>query len=559
MKQQKPARKNWVRTFVLAVGIYTSALQAQVISGRVIDGIDGTGVAGVNVKIVTTNPWTNYSVTSGPNGEFSFITDVKDENNNSTNTTIDADVTSISSKPYFTIQNRNEQDANITIYDIRGQKERSINMPITNGINNTQWDAKNDNGQKVGTGIYISLIQIGKTNIPKKFMIINGETEGQPRNNTTTKTNNTTFNKTTEIIDVRLKLTDPQGIYENSIDDFTCEGDTTYNIIARPKKDIENQFPAKGQLIKTFSNITEYILGVDINQHLPSNKPTYPIQINTTTLPTNIKENVTQAMNTIDSLTEKDFTTEGNGNIELFVVNNDTTKPLMTQNIYGEWTENDTTGHPTKGKIYINTSHDLNSTELIAYITKTLQKLILNTNKNSYNKKHNLYPKGTQKISKDEKELLNFQFNRRETTQYNNSETTPTENINIIGTITIPDTLTRTLRAVRNAIIHLNEETDTTDASGKYIFTNVTKGTKNLTIDSTMTDGKSDFHQYEEEGINTNNDQEINKTMFPKINLIYNFVEINTILDLWKYNSFANEYPDRIYYKPNYSMQINID
>ncbi|MFA5805214.1 MAG: hypothetical protein WC879_11265 [Melioribacteraceae bacterium] len=537
-----------------------TAVDAQVISGRVIDGIDGKGVPGVNVKIVTTNPWTNYSVTSGPNGEFSFITDIEKENNTSINTTIDADVTSVSSRPYFTIQNNREQETNITIYSITGEKVRSINAPIMHGINNIQWDARNDNGETVSTGVYVGIINVGNTNIPRKFMIIKGDREGLPRNNIATKQTNNKLNKTNETIGV-LKITDPQGIYTNSRDDFTCNGDTTINIIALTNKNTENQFPVNGQLIKTFNDITEYFIGTNIYPPTfnGTTKPSYPILVNTSTLPSSIKESVTQAMTSIDSLTGKDFTAEGIGNIEFFVVNNDTTNPLMTRNVYGEWTENDATGHPINGKIYINASHNLTSMELVAYVTKTLEKLILNTNKDSYNSKHSLYPKGLQKLSKDEVDLLNFQFNRRETTQYTETEKVLTDSINIIGTIIAPDTLTRTLRAVPNLIVHVDGKTDTTNAAGEYIFTNLNKGIKHMIIDSIMTNGIGNkYHQYEED-TTINTDQTLNKKMFPKINLIYNFGSINTTLDIFKYNEYAYQFPERVYTKPLYPIKVNID
>ena len=528
---------------------FAFSTNAQVISGRVIDGTNGNGVAGINVHIVAIPPWTDYSVITGQNGEFALTTNIEDENNNNISTTIDADVTSVSSRPYFTIQNFREQEATITIFDITGSKVRSIQAPLMNGINNIQWDVKNDNGEIISNGIYLTRIQIGSKNIDRKFMILKGEIEGLPGKNIAGKTDKT-FNKTTELIYVSLETTDPQGIYTNSRDDFTCYDDTTFNVIALSNKNIENPFVNAGQAIDKFSSLTTNFLG--------GKRPAYPVQINLFALPSELIFSVNQAMQNIDSLTEINFLEEGTGNITFTLVNDDLTAPIFTRNAYSQWTSTDAAGRPTKGMIYINNSHNLSSSEITGYVTKELVKLLLNSQQNAYNKKYALYPKGTEVVSKDEIELLKFQFNRRETTQYSNITTTATENINIQGIVTIPDTLTRTIKPVKGAIVHLDGAVDTTDNQGMYLFANVFKGLKNLTIDSVMADGKSDlFHQYEE-NVTITNDTTRNETMFPNIKLQYNFNDVNTILELWKWNNNLSNI-DKKYNKSLFPIQIYIN
>ncbi len=52
-----------------------------------------------------------------------------------------------------------ESTADISIYDINGQKVREYDLNINNGCGTTTWDSKNQKGQKVATGNYFIKIE----------------------------------------------------------------------------------------------------------------------------------------------------------------------------------------------------------------------------------------------------------------------------------------------------------------------------------------------------------------------------------------------------------------
>lgn len=218
---------------------------------------------------------------------------------------------------------------------------------------------------------------------------------------------------------------------------------------------------------------------------------------------------------------------------------------------------------PKKGKIYINNSHQLTTEELHGYLRKALQKAILNTQKETYNKQNNSYPKGLQELSNDEIKLLKFYFNNKKHLKdfrtFYTQTITPTEKINITGTITIPDTTSWQEKPVVGEIITINGEKDTTNKEGKYAFTNTNKGLKNIKIDSVRTNGTVIYHQYEEEGTNITQDTTRTEVMFPIITLDYTFNGITTVLDYLKFNTLTSLTSNEFYRKPIYPMQIYID
>jgi len=564
----------WMRSAFLGTFLFFASpgsTNAQTISGKIINGVDSTGVPGITVKVQTTTPYTNYTGTTGPNGEFSVVTNIEDENYASGS--VEATVTSISSKPYITIQNIDKQEAEITIYDITGREIKKINAPLTNGINNIQWNARNEYNEPVSNGVYLTKISVGGKILNKIFMIMKNDIEGTPQHSIRREIKK--IEKTTANYKLGITTLEEKG-YEATETELVLENSTTplFHITIPKKEFIENTFPGNGTEIKTLSNLLNHY---DINT---TAKPVYPIQINTTGLPANIKTAITSIANEINNKTGKNITkitTSPNTNsslLECVVVNNDTTIPIKTNNTFGIWTVHDTIWMPSfeeteyipkKGKIYINNSHQLTTEELTTYIRKTLQKIILNTQKETYNKENNSYPKGTQEISNDEIKLLKFYFNNKRPqlkefkTTYSQT-VTPTDYINITGTITIPDTISWQEKPVVGEIITINGEKDTTNKEGKYAFTNTTKGLKNIKIDSVRTDGTVLYHQYEEEGTNVTQDTTRTEVMFPKITLDYTFYGLKIILEYFAYNMGVNSPTGNEFYrKPIYPMQIYIE
>ncbi|MFH0736703.1 MAG: FlgD immunoglobulin-like domain containing protein [bacterium] len=543
-------------TFIGVINAGTSTL-----SGYVRDGATLQPVPNIEVSIIIDNSsgYIMTSATTTSEGKFSIVYDNIYAETNNRNNTIEAEVTSISSRPFFTIQNTNEQEAKIIIYDITGREVKKINAPLLQGINNIQWDARNDNGVTVSNGVYITRIQVGKKCFDKKFVMLKGLAEGLPLNTITTEyLSNKPRTKTNE--STRFVLTIENDRYNWTRDEFICDCDTTVTVFPLPNKPIQNPFVINHQKIEKFSQYASYYI-------LEKNKPLLPIQVNINELPVSYIGAVSQAMNNIDSLTETNFTAPGTPNdttssIKFIIVNDDTTQPILNKNIYSRWTESNTTGQPTKGEIFINGSHNLTANEITAYSKKALLQLILNTTNYSYNKNHCLFPKGLQLLNIDEIELLKFYYNYRVSTEYFDIPSIQTDSINVFGKIDIPDTATGRLKIVNNAIVHLDELTDTTDMTGEYIFPSVPKGLHNIIIDSVKVGGVVEFHQYEEEGTSMPNDITEEKVMFPKI--------VKTIqdgrrthLDQFKENiRITSTTENTEFYKPEYGdkgIQILLD
>jgi len=80
-------------------------------------------------------------------------------------------------KDYCTISFNNHnislKDPRITIYNIKGQKIRELEVEnFKLGINEVMWDGNNSNGMKVASGIYFCVIKDGKNEVVRKMVMI---------------------------------------------------------------------------------------------------------------------------------------------------------------------------------------------------------------------------------------------------------------------------------------------------------------------------------------------------------------------------------------------------
>jgi len=66
----------------------------------------------------------------------------------------------------------NTKKAELKIYNIKGQLVRELNIENTPGIGNITWDGLNNNGKRVGSGIYFYRLTADKKETIKKMVLI---------------------------------------------------------------------------------------------------------------------------------------------------------------------------------------------------------------------------------------------------------------------------------------------------------------------------------------------------------------------------------------------------
>ena len=69
---------------------------------------------------------------------------------------------------------KDEKDAKINIYNVKGQLVRQFSLVSNNHLNQSsvEWDGKDDMGQIVGSGIYLYKIQVGKKTVTKGMFLL---------------------------------------------------------------------------------------------------------------------------------------------------------------------------------------------------------------------------------------------------------------------------------------------------------------------------------------------------------------------------------------------------
>jgi hypothetical protein len=65
------------------------------------------------------------------------------------------------------------RDARVTIYDVEGRRVKTLfNGRASGGVNNLTWDATNDNGEKVGSGVYYYMLVAGNHRETRKMVLL---------------------------------------------------------------------------------------------------------------------------------------------------------------------------------------------------------------------------------------------------------------------------------------------------------------------------------------------------------------------------------------------------
>ncbi|HED10727.1 MAG TPA: T9SS type A sorting domain-containing protein, partial [Caldithrix abyssi] len=65
------------------------------------------------------------------------------------------------------------QNVSLAVYDIRGRLIRYlIDSPLVEGRYFALWDGRNQQGAEVSSGMYIYLLQVGKTRLSKRLTLL---------------------------------------------------------------------------------------------------------------------------------------------------------------------------------------------------------------------------------------------------------------------------------------------------------------------------------------------------------------------------------------------------
>jgi len=67
----------------------------------------------------------------------------------------------------------NEQDIELTIYNIKGQKVKTLYSGIADeGEHTIIWEGKNTNNKQVSSGIYFYKLKTGKKEMSRKMLLL---------------------------------------------------------------------------------------------------------------------------------------------------------------------------------------------------------------------------------------------------------------------------------------------------------------------------------------------------------------------------------------------------
>ncbi len=79
---------------------------------------------------------------------------------------------------YFNISRKGAENAKIEIYNLKGQKMKTlecinhVNAEATESLHHITWDGTNDSGEPVSSGIYFYRLKTGKKEISKKMLLL---------------------------------------------------------------------------------------------------------------------------------------------------------------------------------------------------------------------------------------------------------------------------------------------------------------------------------------------------------------------------------------------------
>lgn len=135
-----------------------------------------------------------------------------------------------------------QSDVQITIYDVLGREVKRINVENQSvGVHGISWDAKNDLGKKLASGVYLYQMRIGNETLTKKMILgtnVSGNINIARLSTVSTTINKATLNSTTsDIYQIRIEngaRTNPL-IVTKKIENVLITRDTTINVsVERP-------------------------------------------------------------------------------------------------------------------------------------------------------------------------------------------------------------------------------------------------------------------------------------------------------------------------------------
>jgi len=315
-----------------------------------------------------------------------------------------------SAQPVIQFSSPYNADAELSIYNISGQKVKKLNMKSKQGVNGFLWNGRNENNAQVSDGSYIYKLNVGNKTVAGNFVIIKNGGVGrleQLASGLVVNENNTNVENKShfDVLSTMYKfyVSDPNKQWSTYKDDSLVinSGNKLENDRMIPNRRLDFRFMNGSDSVNTEVDFFKYMWYTDINPNQILRSGFYPYKAfldttNASSWKPFMRQGLNDWNNAVGSAILNEVTDTTNWRtwpqtrVRFRYVDNDTTYPIYGADGYCETEEWDSNNRPLKFNVWINLSHPLNDSDKVRTSRHELGHALL-TSRHSLNRNHLMY------------------------------------------------------------------------------------------------------------------------------------------------------------------------